>query len=425
MKKCRVGAVISAAALTCTLVTLSPTQVAAEPSPHGLDQIAKSAAVKAGNKNKARFDRIVKLLPKDWEERRDSAYERLGIERSPAQEILIGKLTKAAESGAKDIDPTDYECAPTKLDAFVDDILEPVDPTNLLFLLLLGALDVPTYDALIYGTPKDPDYALPTAYAPKLTTTFGYLKRFWDVRLNDVGLLAMHGEMITDVDRTARTVEFLYGVGPSDAVDIATDIKDIVESDPGLDNGSNPLFTLNAYAFSAEGETDPVISRIKDKVVFGDGILAAVKASGLNAVGPRAILAHEMAHHVQYEADLFESDLTGPEATRRTELMADAFGTYFLTHKKGEGMAPNGILQAGQAFYDVGDCSFDSPGHHGTPNQRRAASAWGAAVVAYSNNPNKVLPTLRLDAKFEKTLPLLVKPDAPTTVKGYKSLVTR
>ena len=35
----------------------------------------------------------------------------------------------------------------------------------------------------------------------------------------------------------------------------------------------------------------------------------------------------EFGHHVQFEDGLFNSPLTGAEATRRTELMADAFGT--------------------------------------------------------------------------------------------------
>ncbi|MGC4940496.1 hypothetical protein [Kribbella sp. DT2] len=37
-------------------------------------------------------------------------------------------------------------------------------------------------------------------------------------------------------------------------------------------------------------------------------------------------------HHIQYEDGLFDSTLPAPEATRRTELMADSFSAYFLTH---------------------------------------------------------------------------------------------
>ncbi len=273
-------------------------------------------------------------------------------------------------------------------------------------------LDFPTYEAIYYGSPKDPDFALPAAYAPVLTSTFGYAQRFWDVQLEDVQLMAMHGQMTVDLARMTRMVQLFYGLEAPEAVKLARQLIGVVRGDPGLQNGRNPIFTLNAFAFSAQGETDPTVRRLKDKMVFGDGILAALKALGLNAVGPKAVLGHEMAHHVQYEDDLFVSDLTGPEATRRTELMADAFGSYFATHTKGLNLAPNALLQVTTTFYDVGDCQFTSPGHHGTPNQRQAASSWGIAVAA-SGDPLKVLPSLRLDAKFEKVLPLLVASDAP------------
>lgn len=64
-------------------------------------------------------------------------------------------------------------------------------------------------------------------------------------------------------------------------------------------------------------------------------------------------------------------------------------------------------------------------GHHGTPNQRRAASAWGAATVACSNAPNKVMPSLKLAAKFDKVLPELVKPDAPNSIEAYRTLIAQ
>ena len=40
---------------------------------------------------------------------------------------------------------------------------------------------------------------------------------------------------------------------------------------------NNPLWTLNAYAFSGEGETDPVLAALPDKLVIGDGILDGLR----------------------------------------------------------------------------------------------------------------------------------------------------
>ncbi|GAA5144015.1 hypothetical protein GCM10023340_10790 [Nocardioides marinquilinus] len=429
MKLNRAGAGLAAAALTATLAVTTPGTATAAPTADRTSDATASASTSAAQQtvaeeNQERYDRIVALLPADWEQRRDEARGRFGIDHSPVEDILAGKLDRAiAASPDGVIDPTDYECAPTALDAYVDTILADIDPITLLILSLTGALDMPTYEAILHGSPKDADFALLPAYQQRLSSTFGYAQRFWDVRLDDVQLMAMHGEMLTDRNRVARTVEYLYGVGPADATDIADEIVAIVESDPALEGGANPIFTLNAFAFTGEGDPDKAIRKLKDKMVFGDGILDALATAGLGRIGPEAVLGHEMAHHVQYEDDLFDTDLEGPEATRRTELMADGFGTYFVTHKKGLAAKPNLVLETQQAFYTVGDCAFDNPGHHGTPNQRRAASAWGAAEVAYAANPNKVLPSLKLARRFEKVLPELVKPDAPGSMSAYRALV--
>ncbi|MDE9364607.1 hypothetical protein PZ938_03235 [Luteipulveratus sp. YIM 133132] len=414
MKKSLAWAVTSVAALTLSVGTALPSHAATQPQPSPSAKIY-NATSDVTAKDRATMDRILAKLPADWQTRRDAVLKEHHLEASPVRDVVQAKVANV-------INPDDYDCGPTKLDAYVDSILKDVDPGNLFLLSMIGALDFPSYDALIYGTPKGANYQLPSAYASSLTTTFGYAQRFWDVRLNDVQLMAMHGTMMTDTNRVARMVTLFYGLEGQEAIDLANDIISIVKSDAGLQNGENPIFTLNAFAYSAVGETDPVFKRLKDKLVFGDGILAALKGIGLNQVGPKAVMGHEMAHHVQYEDNLFDSDLEGPEATRRTELMADSFGTYFVTHKKGVGLNANQVLQAQQAFYAVGDCQFDATGHHGTPNQRRAASAWGAAVVATSNNPNKVLPSLKLDAKFEKVLPQLVAPDAPTSLDAYRKV---
>lgn len=431
----RTGAVTAVAALSLMLTGIGTAQAASQDDDaassgtrQGVAHFATTPAAKKADV-KQRVDDIVKHLPSDWQQRRDAARSKFNIDHSPAEDILNGKIQQAAaKSTASAIDPTQYQCAPTALDGYVDKILADVDPSTLFALSYTGALDIPTYDALLYGTAKDTDHQLLANYKAPLTSAFGFAQRFWDVRLNDVQLLAMHGDMLTDRNRVTKVVEYLYGVGPADATAIADDIIAIVKSDKALKNGNNPIFTLNAFAFSGEGDPDPAIRRLPDKMIFGDGILAALRSIGLggaNGIGPKAVLGHEMAHHVQYEDNLFDSTLTGPEATRRTELMADTFGTYFVTHKKGLGATPSQVLTTEQSFYDVGDCQFTSDGHHGTPNQRRAASAFGAAQVAFSNNPNRVLPSLTLDKKFERALPQITAPDAPTSVQAYRATVTQ
>lgn len=394
------GTTLPAQGATTISATSASSTTATGPSAKYLPAHAKVTA-----QDRATLDSLLAKLPADWEARRDAALAKADIEYSPAREVVDANVAEV-------INPDDYVCGPTQLDSYVDSILADVDSGDLFILSLFGVLDFPTYEAIYFGSPKDPGFALPAAYAPSLTSTFGYAQRFWDVKLDDIQLMAMHGQMTTDVARMTRMVTLFYGLEGQEAIDFAKELIAVVKGDPGLQNGRNPIFTLNAFAFSGKGETDPVVRRLKDKMVFGDGILAALKALNLNVVGPKAVLGHEMSHHVQYEDNLFESDLTGPEATRRTELMADAFGSYFATHKKGLGLNASQILQVEQSFYDVGDCQFTSPGHHGTPNQRRAASSWGVAVAG-TGDQLKVLPSLRLDAKFEKVLPQLVASDAP------------
>ena len=58
----------------------------------------------------------------------------------------------------------------------------------------------------------------------------------------------------------------------------------------------------------------------------------------------------------------------GAERTRYTELMADAMAGYFLTHKRGAAMNRHRVAQFLAVFFQVGDCAFDFPSHHGTPN---------------------------------------------------------
>ncbi|MFE7357243.1 hypothetical protein ACFU8Q_29885 [Streptomyces sp. NPDC057543] len=70
------------------------------------------------------------------------------------------------------------------------------------------------------------------------------------------------------------------------------------------------------------------------------------------------------------------------------------------------------MLDSAKSFYQVGDCSFSSVGHHGTPNQRLASSAWGASVANDAADQGHILPSMKLDELFEAKLPVIVKPVA-------------
>jgi len=274
-------------------------------------------------------------------------------------------------------------------------------------------LAVPTYDALFFGTAGDPDYTL-DSHAQQLTKTFRDLKRFWsDVDVDDVQLMAMHGDVLLDAERIAATLTAMVAtdqIDPMTPEEIAEEAETVADfmQEQG-DFYDNPLWTLNAFAFSAEGETDPIVAALPDKLVFGDGILEAYDAIGLGDVGPRVIMAHEFAHHIQFELGTCD---TGPTdeatATRRTELMADAMASYYATHKKGLALNRKRVIDALLSFYTVGDCSFTSPGHHGTPLQRERAAQWGADLAAAARPRSEVLPAATVIEMFDAALPGII-----------------
>ncbi|GAB1509463.1 hypothetical protein JCM33774_15040 [Actinophytocola sp. KF-1] len=352
--------------------------------------------------DQARLDAITAHLPANWQQRLAQVRSDLGIESHGVEEAV-----------AKAIDPSLYECQPTQFSNYANALLDGVDFGTLIILVLLGVLDYPTYDALLYGTPGNKaDYGLPEGYKAPVTQAVKQSQKFWDVDLFDVKTMAMQNDMLADHGRMTRIIMALFGDTEEDAAEAATLIMDVIADSPPLQGGDNPIFTLNAFAFSAEGETDPLFKDLPDKMVFGEGLATALDALDLGTTGAKAVVGHEMAHHVQYEQGYFDSPLTGPEATRRTELMADAFGTYFVAHKRGMNFNAVQIHKAEQSFYQVGDCSFESNGHHGTPNQRLKASVWGAELARATTSPFPVLASDTLYNKFEKKLPSFVKPDA-------------
>jgi len=337
-------------------------------------------------------------------ERSDAAADRVGIDQSPV---------RAAVDRA--IDPGDYQCGPTDFSAYIDGLINRLSDREFSFLFThIQMLDIPTYDALLFGTDTDTRYNLRADSRHSLTKTFTDVKRFWDIRSSDIQLLAMHGSMLQDTARVARVLRLplpQFGLTPAAAQKAAREIARATTS--GLfSRGNNPLFTLNAFAFSAEGDPDPLVQGIPDKLIFGDGLLDGMDALGLGDVGPRAVMGHEFGHHVQFEDNLFDSPLTGPEATRRTELMADAFGTYFATHARGLSLNAKRVLQAEKSFFEVGDCAFTDDGHHGTPLQRLRSATWAAHVADAARPQGKILPSLTFANMFEHELPELVAPDA-------------
>jgi hypothetical protein len=386
LKKCMRWSAVVGTGLTLALGSIAPAVAAVGAAPATVARPASATVAPSTLR-----------LPADWRARSEAVAARSGLGTSPATAAV-----------RRAVDPN-VECGPTALDAYVDKILTGVSPADLQLLARTSALDFPTYDALVFGTSGDPDYALPADYRQQLTSSFRDAQRFWDIKSSDIQLMAMHGSgVLQDPERLVRLLTEVFGLTEAQAVPYAADVIALVKRIPALQGGNNPIFTLNAFAFSGVDEPDPLFHSLPDKLIFGDGILDALAFMKIADVGPRAVLGHEFGHHVQFEDNLFDSPLTGPEATRRTELMADAFGTYFATHSRGLSLNAKRVLQAEQTFYEVGDCAFTNPGHHGTPNQRLRASQWGANLASSAQKQGHILPSLTVAKQFDAALPGLV-----------------
>ncbi|MEU0836795.1 hypothetical protein [Streptomyces sp. NPDC005969] len=329
-------------------------------------------------------------------------------------------------SGA--INPNDYKCSTTDFREWARGQIAQIDPDSWYwyqngFLGLSPDLLVQYWTLM--KTPTNPQN---TALGPngantdELARTFTNLQRFWDVDTSNVGLVSLDGKVLGP-DASADRQYVYNGLGkvsPLGALFLQWGVEGGLSQGRlgGFPGGvDNPMFSLNAFAIDPAhaGDSQEMLETlgITRRVAMGQGILQMWNELGLGRVGGRAVMAHEFGHQVQYSDNLFETDITDEaEATRRTELMADALGTYFTVHKRGESLNKAYTLQDLQTFYNVGDCSFSNPGHHGTPNQRYRISAWAADLVKSADNQGHILPSLTVADSFEKVLPEIVAPDA-------------
>ncbi|KHD75130.1 hypothetical protein MB27_24760 [Actinoplanes utahensis] len=345
--------------------------------------------------------RITALLPDDYRARLAALDARLDVSEGDPRDI--------AEAV---IDPDDYECGTTELTTWLEASVADWTPEDFENVLVVILLNLVFYDALLFPEPAAGRYfGADGEYTGKLQRSFGNLQRFWDIDGRDIEMVPAHGGTLRDVPRMTRVLQFVLELPEAEAAEAAAALAAIVDQ-PKYDYGNHPIFTFNAFAFTADGQEFPGAGIPTDKIIMGDGMLDGFRAIGLSDVAPNAILGHEYGHHIQFERDLFASPLPGPEATRRTELMADAFSTYWASHKRGENLRWNRVRKTLQTFYNIGDCAFDDVGHHGTPNQRLRAADWGHDIAVRSWPPTRVLPSLTFARLFERKLPALVAPDA-------------
>ncbi|MDQ1098352.1 MULTISPECIES: metalloprotease [Chryseobacterium] len=136
-----------------------------------------------------------------------------------------------------------------------------------------------------------------------------------------------------------------------------------------VDDPSNPNSTYNAISYST------------GKIYYGYAIYYDAKNKGGDIVNAM-ILAHEYGHQLQY---IFGLPSVSESTARPNELEADGFAGYYLRRPEGYNKTQFSEIAAAYEFaQSIGDYSTTSPGHHGTPPQRRSAVRLGFLLGQYN-----------------------------------------
>lgn len=136
-----------------------------------------------------------------------------------------------------------------------------------------------------------------------------------------------------------------------------------------VNDPSNFNSTYNAISYST------------GKIYYGYAIYYDAKAKGGDIVNAM-ILAHEYGHQLQY---IFGLPTVTESTARPNELEADGFAGYYLRRPNGYNQTSFAQIAAAYEFaQSIGDYQTTSPGHHGTPPQRRSAVRLGFLLGQYS-----------------------------------------
>jgi len=339
--------------------------------------------------------------------------------------IADGGLFNLGVDPTEAINPDDYICpSSTPIfdiynDAFVQLIVEEFDIFLFLYADVWADL-LPQYEALIFlESDRKQEYGYDGEFTNAINRTNKDLRRFSDIPSDELQVVPMKGSMLYDTERVARAymsplVPPFGGLSEADAYFVAGLIQDALDASELLDGGDHPLFSFNAFAFSGSAGLG-----IPPKIIMGDAILNGYADLGFGDVAPQAILSHEWAHHIQYAYGWFNDEVPSldppadaAEETRYSELMADAWAAYYLTHSRGGTMNQKRVVQFLEVFYQIGDCAFSDPSHHGTPNQRMKAAEFGFDLADQAQKQGHIMSSAEFHEVFVANYLSFIQPDA-------------
>ncbi len=271
---------------------------------------------------------------------------------------------------AKAVEPSD--CAPTPFDEVIDaSISSNLDALGLEWYSLYAEMNF-VYTLTDDGHQYFGEKGQYTFYVYYLKWK---LERFWKMR-REVTVRGQHNATLNNFDKIVEILTFWYGFPEREAAIYADYFINVINVESTF-LVETPLVSFDAFAIAMEGDFDQ-----GDLIVIGDGLIELMAETGINkGVILSGILSHEWAHQIQFNNfEAWYPDGAAdnvPEATRTTELEADFFTGYYLTHQRGGTQEWKRAQQFLDLFYNIGDCSFDYDNHHGTPNQRMEAAKKG------------------------------------------------
>lgn len=147
-----------------------------------------------------------------------------------------------------------------------------------------------------------------------------------------------------------------------------------------VDDPVNPNSTYNAVSYST------------GKIYYGYAIFADAKTRTSDNMVNAMILSHEYGHQLQYAYGI---PSVRENTVRSSELQADGFAGLYLRMPAGFNQSDFYSIAAAYEFAaEIGDYSTTSPGHHGTPPQRRSAVRLGFLIgdALLNSNINNYSP---------------------------------
>lgn len=282
------------------------------------------------------------------------------------------------------------ECATTAFDQEMNEVLEPFfsDPLALSYYSLY--LDLNFY--MSYLDTSEQYFGENGEYTNFMKKRVRDLESFWGMP-NEIRVNGQHTASLNDREKLAD-IYMIVGANVNtreDAYAIADQLLAINEASPVLPD--NPYFAMDGFATTG------------NLIVIGDGITSVLARTGIEEdIVWTGILAHEWAHQVQFNnnAQWYPNGADEDPAadTRHTELEADYLAAYYMTHKRGATYNWKRVEQFFELFFQIGDCSFASSGHHGTPLQRLEAARLGYELAQSAQKKGHILSQQEVHEAF-------------------------